>query len=148
MIAPLEARCRRCDGAFTLAQVAEDPAGRCPFCGVALAPDWSFLLTREIPRLEEAERELAGSLRRLLGLPGHLAILPGSLIRSLLEEPGWERHLGDRPELLREEATRLEELAARWRAAAEPERRQAARPGLLGRLAARLGGHRATAAAA
>ena len=112
--APIQARCRRCGGDFFLFEVVEAKTGECPRCHWPLSPDWNPLLFEEARRADAAQRHLVIALRRLVGLPGNLEILPHSVLRNLFEEIAWERELAGEPALIREEVRRLREQVEAW----------------------------------
>lgn len=119
--APIQARCRRCQGDFFLYEVVEDQTGECPRCRWPLTPDWVPLLMEEAKRADAAQRHLVIALRRLVGVPGNLEILPHSVLRNLFEEIGWERELASEPALIREEVRRLRERVEAWERLAPEE---------------------------
>ncbi len=119
--APIQARCRRCQGDFFLYEVVEDKTGECPRCRWPLSPDWVPLLMEEAKRADAAQRHLVTALRRLVGLPGNMEILPHSVLRNLFEEIGWERELASEPALIREEVRRLRERVEAWERLAPEE---------------------------
>ena len=116
--APIQARCRRCGGdffrPFFLFEVVEATTGECPRCHRPLSPDWTPVLRGEARRADAAQRQLVSALRRLVGLPGNLEILPHSVLRNLFEEIGWERALAAEPTLISEEVRRLREQVQAW----------------------------------
>jgi len=119
--APIQARCRRCQGDFFLYEVVEEKTGECPRCRWPLSPDWVPLLVEEAKRADAAQRHLVTALRRLVGLPGNMEILPHSVLRNLFEEIGWERELASEPTLIREEVRRLREQVEAWERLAPEE---------------------------
>jgi len=119
--APIQARCRRCQGDFFLYEVVEDKTGECPRCQWPLSPDWTPLLLEEAKRADAAQRDLVTALRRLVGLPGNMEILPHSVLRNLFEDIGWERALASEPVLIREEIRRLRERVEAWELLAPDE---------------------------
>ena len=112
--APIQARCRRCGGDFFLFEVVEATTGECPRCHWPLSPDWTPVLRDEARRADVAQRQLVSALRRLVGLPGNVEILPHSVLRNLFEEIGWERALAAEPGLITEEVRRLREQVEAW----------------------------------
>jgi hypothetical protein len=80
-----------------------------------LSPEWTEVLLHEASRAERSERVLILSLRRLVGLPGNLVLLPHSVLDALLEEVGWEEKMAkELPELLGEEVRHARLALEEW----------------------------------
>lgn len=123
----IEARCRHCGSVFSLRDLLLERTGRCPNCQVVLAPDWTSVLLEEAAKAESAQDLLMASLRRLAGLPGRMEVLPGSILRNLFEEIGWDEELRCDPEVVERELRLMrQELAAWERLHAEADRRREA----------------------
>jgi RNA polymerase subunit RPABC4/transcription elongation factor Spt4 len=138
---PIQARCRRCQGDLYLFEVVEEKTGECPRCHSPLSPDWTPVLIDEARRADAAQRTLVASLRRLVGLPGNLDLVPYSVLRNLFEEVGWEQDLEAEPGLVQEGVRRLREQLDAWERLS-PEDQEAQRGGLARTLqawAARIG---------
>ena len=111
---PIEARCRHCDGEFDLSELLSERDGRCPRCTTLLSPEWTAVLLEEAREAERAEQLFVKSLRRLVGLPGNMILLPHSVLDAFWDQVGWEEALAEVPELLDEEL-RLARLGLeRW----------------------------------
>jgi hypothetical protein len=108
----VEARCARCTGDFLLSELLETRNGCCPRCGWRLTEDWAAVLLEEAARADLAQRHLAASLRRLRSLPGNLVVLPGAVVRTVVDALGWEQPPDD--ELVADQRKRLAELARPW----------------------------------
>lgn len=136
----IEARCRFCGSVFGLRDLLLEGSGRCPNCDVLLAPDWSSILLEEAANAEKAQELLVGALRRLVGLPGWLEVLPASLIRNFFEEIGWSDELASDPEIVERELRLMRQEFASWeRIQAHGDgRREASRFHRLARLIRRL----------
>jgi hypothetical protein len=79
-----------------------------------LAPDWTQKLLHDAVRAEVALSRLVESLRALQKLPTSMQVLPSSVLRSLLEETGWDEQLATNPDLSAEELSEIRSLVARW----------------------------------
>ena len=111
---PIEARCRHCDGEFDLLELLSLGNGRCPRCDTLISPEWNSVLLEEAAEADRSERQFIKALRRLVGLPGNMIVLPHSVLALFWNEVGWEQPLAKVPELLKEEV-RLERLELeRW----------------------------------
>ena len=111
---PIEARCRHCDGNFELLELLSVRNGRCPRCDTLISPEWTSVLLEEAAEADRSERQFIKALRRLVGLPGNMIVLPHSVLALFWNEVGWEQPLAQIPELLEEEV-RLERLEfERW----------------------------------
>ena len=111
---PIQGRCRRCGREFHLFELVEARDGRCPRCEYLLTPEYTFLLLDEAGRADRLERELVASLRRLVGLPGNLEVIPHSVLRNIFEEVGWEEEVAGDRELVRHEVEELRRWLDRW----------------------------------
>jgi hypothetical protein len=111
---PIRAICRRCHNEFALHEILEKNDGTCPRCSWSLSRDWESLLFEQARIADRAQQVLVKSLRRLVSLPGNLAILPHSVFRNLFEEVGWEITLAKEPAVIREELRLLHEEVDRW----------------------------------
>jgi hypothetical protein len=112
---PIEATCRHCGGELTLPELLAERDGRCPRCTTLLSPEWTEVLLDEASRAEKSERVLILSLRRLVGLPGNLVLLPHSVLDALLEEVGWEEKMAkELPDLLGEEVRHARLALEEW----------------------------------
>lgn len=100
---PIRARCRHCDGEFELVELLIERDGRCPRCSTLLSPEWTYSLLENAEESQAAEEVFIKSLRRLVGLPGNVIMLPHSVLDTLWEEVGWEHPLAEIPGLLAEE---------------------------------------------
>ena len=125
----IEGRCRHCGSVFSLRDLLLERTGRCPACEVLLSPDWTGVLLEEATTAEQSQDRLIGALRRLVGLPGQMEVLPGSLIRNLFDEIGWDEELKSDPEIVERELRLMRQELQAW------ERLQ---PGDGRRLAKRL----------
>ncbi len=103
---PIGAVCRHCEGEFDLTELLADNDGRCPRCETIVSPEWTSVLLEEARQAEVAEELLIKSLRRLVGLPGNLVLLPHTVLDNFWDGIGWEQKLADTPELLHDEARR------------------------------------------
>lgn len=111
---PVEARCRHCDGEFDLFELLSVRDGRCPRCDTLISPEWTSVLLEEAAEADRSERQFIKALRRLVGLPGNMIVLPHSVLALFWNEVGWEQPLAKQPKLLEEEV-RLERLELeRW----------------------------------
>ncbi|HEX3564116.1 MAG TPA: hypothetical protein VHU17_01980 [Acidimicrobiales bacterium] len=73
------------------------------------------MLLDQASRAEGAEQALILSLRRLVGLPGNLVLLPHSVIGTLLEEVGWEEKMAkEQPDRLAEEVRHVRLALEEW----------------------------------
>lgn len=133
---PIRAICRRCGSEFALHEILEKKDA-CPGCSWSLSPDWERLLFEQARLADRAQQVLVKSLRRLVGLPGNLAILPHSVLRNLFEEVGWEIALAKEPAVIREELRLLHEEVDRWDRLG-PDRDQVGLVGHLRHVASRL----------
>jgi hypothetical protein len=112
---PIEATCRHCGGELTLSELLAERDGRCPRCSTLLSPDWTEVLLDQASQAERSQRVLIQSLRRLVGLPGNLVLLPHSVLDALLEEVGWEQKMAkEEPELLAEEVRHARLALEEW----------------------------------
>lgn len=111
-VAPIEGRCRSCDGLLFLRDVAADKTGLCPHCRVPISPDRTDYLREHAAVAERAQRELVDSLNRLRSLPGNLELIPASVLDNVIGGVRWERTLVDNPDLLRRESHNLKRWAA------------------------------------
>jgi hypothetical protein len=111
---PIGAICRHCDRAFDLSELLVDRDGRCPRCDMLLSPDWTSVLLEEAREAELAEQVFIKSLRRLVGLPGNLVLLPHSVLDNLWDEVGWEQKLAQTPALLDDEIREARLGLERW----------------------------------
>lgn len=112
---PIEAVCRHCEGELTLSELLAERDGRCPRCSTLLSPDWTDVLLDQASQAERSQRVLIQSLRRLVGLPGNLVLLPHSVLDALLEEVGWEQKMAkEEPELLAEEVRHARLALEEW----------------------------------
>ena len=139
---PIQGKCRRCGRELYLFQLVEAHDGRCPNCGHLLTPEYTSLLLDEAARADRLERELVASLRRLVGLPGNLEVIPHSVLRNLFEEVGWEEDVAGDRELVRQEVDELRRWLDRFMQLSDTEKEAHAR-GLtsgLRRLGQRLHG--------
>jgi hypothetical protein len=100
---PIRARCRHCDGEFELTELIVERDGRCPRCTTLLSPEWTSVLLDNAEEAQAAEEVFVKALRRLVGLPGNMVLLPHSVLDTLWEEVGWEEPLAAVPGLLGEE---------------------------------------------
>ncbi len=127
-VTPIEARCRRCDGDFSLFEVRVQQTGVCPRCGWMLTPDWTAKLLEDAAVADIAQRHLVSALRSLRNLPGNAMVRPHTVLRNLFEEVGWQKDLAEAPEMLRDDLRELRRLVAAWElldplvAAAQPSR--------------------------
>ena len=96
-VSPIEARCRHCAREFRLSDLLSAADGVCPYCARLLSPEWTSLLLQESRTADEAMMALVRALRRLVGLPGNLELLPHSVLRNLFEEVGWEEEFSNDP---------------------------------------------------
>jgi predicted Zn-ribbon and HTH transcriptional regulator len=113
-VTPIEARCRRCGGDFSLFELRVQRTGVCPRCGWILTPDWTAILLEDAAVADIAQRHLVNALRRLRNLPGNVVVLPHTIFRNLFEEVGWQTDLADETAVLREEVRQLRRLVAAW----------------------------------
>jgi hypothetical protein len=112
---PIEGTCRHCGGELMLSELLANRDGRCPRCTTLLSPDWTEVLLDQASQAERSERVLIQSLRRLVGLPGNLVLLPHSVFDALLEEVGWEQKMAkEQPELLAEEVRHARLALEEW----------------------------------
>ena len=127
-VTPIEARCRRCGGDFSLFEVRVQRTGVCPRCAWMLTPDWTAKLLEDAAVADIAQRHLVNALRSLRNLPGNAAVRPHTVLRNLFEEVGWQTDLAEDPEMLRGELRELRRLIGAWElldpftAAAQPHR--------------------------
>lgn len=141
-VASIEAHCRQCGATFTLRDLLLEQSGRCPACGILLAPDWTPVLLEAASRAEMAQARLVEGLRRLVGLPGFVEILPGVIIRNLFEEVDWEPDLSADPDAVEHELQAMRQELNLWaKTTVDPDNRK--RPRRLRRLVRRV--RRATA---
>jgi hypothetical protein len=103
---PIGAACRHCEGEFDLTELLADNDGRCPRCETLLSPEWISVLLEEARQAELAEELLIKSLRRLVGLPGNMVLLPHTVLDNFWDGVGWEQKLAGTPELLHDEVRR------------------------------------------
>jgi hypothetical protein len=134
-VTPIEARCRRCHGELHLYELVEGGSGECPRCQRPLSPDWTPVVLEESKRADPALRALVASLRRLVGLPGNLDLLPSSVLRNLIQEVGWEQDLAAEPEVVGQEVRRLRRQLEAWEAL-DPAEQRAGQGGLAASLRA------------
>lgn len=113
-VAPIQARCGRCEQDFHLFELLDDRSGRCPRCNWALTQDWVHALLDDARRADIAQRHLVKALRGLGGLPGNITVRPVTVLRNLFEEVGWQRELAADPALLRAELAELRRLVTAW----------------------------------
>ena len=112
---PIEGTCRHCGGELMLSELLANRDGRCPRCSTLLSPEWTEVLLDQASRAERSEQVLVLSLRRLVGLPGNLVLLPHSVIDALLEEVGWEEKMAkEQPDLLAEEVRHARLALEEW----------------------------------
>lgn len=84
-----------------------------------------------------AQAHLVEALRRLVGLPGSVEILPGVIVRNLFEEVEWQPDLSADPDAVEHELQAMcQELNFWARTTAAPDNRK--RPRRLMRLGRRL----------
>ena len=124
----LEGRCRRCGNRFLLRDLLDDRTGLCPYCRRPLSPEWTEVMLDEAAHADGAQQQLVKALRRLVGLPGNLEVVPHVVLRNALEQIGWEQDLADDPEAAAREAAYLREQADRWAASATGARDRQRRP--------------------
>jgi hypothetical protein len=135
-VTSIEVRCRHCGANFCLRDLLVEQSGRCPSCQVLLAPEWTPVLLEEAANAENAQGVLVQALRRLVGIPGQLEVLPGSLVRNLFEEIGWEAAPPSDPHTIERELRLLRWEIASWERAQTIDHREDA--GVLRHIAARL----------
>lgn len=98
-----------------LTELVANGDGRCPRCSTLLSPEWTEVLLDHASRAEASEQALVLSLRRLVGLPGNLVLLPHSVIDPLLEEVGWEEKMAEQqPDRLAEEVRHVRLALEQW----------------------------------
>ncbi|MDA8313002.1 MAG: hypothetical protein M0Z46_20775 [Actinomycetota bacterium] len=141
---PILGRCRHCDADFSLAEVAERADGCCPNCGWILSSEYTSLLREQADVAYRAHQVLIASLRRLVGLPGNLEVLPHSVFVPLLDEIGWQEQLRAEPKLAQDELVQLRTAIAEWEKLSERDKDGqraglAARAQLLARRLRRIG---------
>jgi hypothetical protein len=124
----LEGRCRRCGNRFLLRDLLDDRTGLCTYCRRPLSPDWTEVMLDEAAHADHAQQQLVKALRRLVGLPGNLEVVPHVVLRNALEQIGWEQDLENDPEAAAREAAYLREQADRWAASAMGSRDHELRP--------------------
>lgn len=116
------ALCRHCRGELTLLEVVEERTGLCPRCRWLLAPEWVPLLLDHANRAERAQLALVGSLRRLVGLPGNLEVVPTSVFRNLCEEVDWSLVFVDDSALRSSAVDYLQSTSTAWEHVAPAQR--------------------------
>jgi hypothetical protein len=118
-VSPIEARCRHCTHEFSLSDLLPAADGVCPHCAKLLSPEWTSLLLEESRTADEAMMVLVRALRRLVGLPGNLELLPHSVLRNLFEEVGWEEEFPNDPAGAQEELRLIRLEVESWERLAE-----------------------------
>jgi hypothetical protein len=118
-VLPIEARCRHCAREFSLSDLLPAADGVCPHCARLLSPEWTSLLLAESQTADEAMMLLVRTLRRLVGLPGNLELLPHSVLRNLFEEVGWEEEFSSDPARAQEELRFIRLEVESWEHLAE-----------------------------
>ena len=118
-VLPIEARCRHCAREFYLSDLLPAADGACPHCARLLSPEWTSLLLEESQTADEAMMVLVRTLRRLVGLPGNLELLPHSVLRNLFEEVGWEEEFSNDPAGAQEELRFIRLEVESWERLAE-----------------------------
>jgi hypothetical protein len=110
----IEARCRRCDQDFPLAELGETKDGLCPRCGWMLTSDWTPKLLEDARRAEAAHGHLLAALKGLRRLPGIFVVRPHTVLRNLFDDVGWQHDLRSDPSLLRAELAEIRHLFDDW----------------------------------
>lgn len=111
---PILVRCRHCHKESTLAEIAGERTGVCPWCLRLYVPEWSAVLLEQSRRAEHAQQELLYALRLLTRLPGNLEIVMTSILRNLLEEIDWEPHIAAEPGLTEETIVYMSDRLQEW----------------------------------
>jgi hypothetical protein len=82
------ATCLNCKRTLLLDQLVEGPVmdGKCPWCGVVLAPEYTHLLIEGVRRAEQAGANLISALKLLRGSWARLRLRPETVLGPLREQ--------------------------------------------------------------
>lgn len=83
-----------------------------------LSPDWTPEILAWARHAEDLQAQFLHALQRLVGFPGNLDLIPGSVLGPLLDDVGWEQDLAFEPGDAIESGALLDTRAARWERAA------------------------------
>jgi hypothetical protein len=82
------ATCLNCKRTLLLDQVIEGPVldGKCPWCGVVLAPEYTHLLIESVRQAERAGADLVSALKALRGSWARLRLRPEAILGPIREQ--------------------------------------------------------------